>query len=168
MGKVTITLKGNNSKKFFLDKISQDSGIHFKNVPKARIIIETRDLSKATSFFKDFSNLNLLNEVEFEGLELSEVKSQEKNFKSLGIKQKKVLDFFKYKPCQPFSVKEILQQVWVSETNLKRILGSLIERNLIKKTEMMGMIKYYYPSDEEEIKKAENTEKTSSVTEYFG
>mgnify|MGYP003377970988 FL=1 len=72
MGKVTIILKGNNAKKVFLDKISQDSGIHFKNVPKATITLETRDSSIAKDFFKDFSNRNLLDEVEFEGLDVNE------------------------------------------------------------------------------------------------
>lgn len=166
MGKVTITLKGNNSKKVFLDKISQDSGIHFKNVPKATIILETNDCI-ATSFFGDFSKLNLLNEVEFKGLDVTtEVKSQEKNFKSLGIKQKEVLQFLKSRPMQSFSTREILQNVWVSETNLKRILVSLIERNLIKKTTNIGMVKYYYPSNDVEFEKTQKI--PDSVTEYFG
>lgn len=170
MGKVTIILKGNNAKKVFLDKISQDSGIHFKNVPKATIILETRDSSIAKDFFKDFSNQNLLDEVEFEGLDVNE-NPKEKNFKNLGIKQKDVLMFLKYRPNQLFSAKEILKSIWISEVNLERILASLISRNLIQKTEEMGIIKYYYPSNEE-LEKLENAKITGknpiSVTEFFG
>ena len=67
---------------------------------------------------------------------------------------------------QSFSTREILQNVWVSETNLKRILVSLIERNLIKKTTNIGMVKYYYPSNDVEFEKTQKI--PDSVTEYFG
>lgn len=165
MGKVTIILKGNNAKKVFLDKISKGSGIHFKDVPKATIIIETRDSSIATEFFKNLSNRNLLDEVEFEGLKVTK-NSKEKN--NLGVKQKEVLIFLRCRPNQLFSAKEILQYVWISEINLERILSSLVSRNLIKQylDSDQGIFRYYYPSDEENPEKI--LEKLPSVTEYFG
>lgn len=64
---ITITLKGEKSKKYLLDKMSKELGIRFAKIPQEELVIEEQgdDSKISVELFKDFLSLNILDEVEF-------------------------------------------------------------------------------------------------------
>lgn len=64
---ITITLKGEKSKKYLLDKMSKELGIQFAKIPQEELVIEEQgDEPKiSVELFKVFLSMNILDEVEF-------------------------------------------------------------------------------------------------------
>lgn len=61
-----VILKGENAKKYFLERITADKGIRFKEIPEGDITLEERGSSvETTEIFRDLLERKLLEEVEF-------------------------------------------------------------------------------------------------------
>lgn len=61
-----VILKGENAKKYFLERITADKGIRFKEFPEGDITLEERGSSvETTEIFRDLLERKLLEEVEF-------------------------------------------------------------------------------------------------------
>ena len=56
-----VILKGENSKKYFLERITADKGIRFKEIPEGDITLEERGSSvETTEIFRDLLERKLL------------------------------------------------------------------------------------------------------------
>lgn len=61
-----VILKGENAKKYFLERITADKGIRFKEIPEGDITLQERGSSvETTEIFRDLLERKLLEEVEF-------------------------------------------------------------------------------------------------------
>ena len=58
---ITITLKGKDAKKYFLERTTEKLGIRFQEIPKDSLILEEIGSSKmAVEIFKDALEMNFL------------------------------------------------------------------------------------------------------------
>lgn len=171
---ITITLKGEKSKKYFLDKMSKSLGVRFAKIPKEELVIEEQGDSKlSVELFKDLLFMNLLDEVEFKVRNpikpaAKKVSNPVKvsNQKRLGCSQRKILAFMITHEGEEFSINSLSSSINYNFTknNLAQIIENLAKRNLIskKKTNKDEYVYFYISSDksdfEEVNKKQENSD----------
>ncbi len=172
---ITITLKGEKSKKYFLDKMSKSLGVRFAKIPKEELVIEEQGDSKiSVELFKDLLFKNLIDEVEFKVCTplkpaAEKVSSPIKvpNKKRLGCFQKKVLEFMMKHKGEKFSINSLSSSFdyKFTETHLEQILESLLKRNLIakKKTDKDDYVYFYILSENSDFEEVDKKQETAEM-----
>ena len=181
-----VILKGENSKKYFLERITADKGIRFKEIPEGDITLEERGSSvETTEIFRDLLEMKLLDEVEFktgeyeENTEIEEKEQEEevrkeekkeeiitpskskkrKSSKGLGDSQRAILDYLKGHEAGR-TINDMIQDTIHSKCRLRQILQSLMERNLVGRKKAGKVYVYFCING-----KAEKSTETEDVKE---
>lgn len=164
-----VILKGENAKKYFLERITADKGIQFKKFPEGDITLEERGSSvETTEIFRDLLERKLLDEVEFktgeyeENTEIKEEKGKEKEAekekkeeiikpskakkrkasKGLGDSQRAILDYLKDHEAGR-TINDMIQDTIHSKCRLRQILQSLMGRKLIERKKVDKVYVYF-------------------------
>lgn len=164
-----VILKGENAKKYFLERITADKGIQFKKFPEGDITLEERGSSvETTEIFRDLLEMKLLDEVEFktgeyeENTEIEEKEQEEevrkeekkeeiitpskskkrKSSKGLGDSQRAILDYLKGHEAGR-TINDMIQDTIHSKCRLRQILQSLMERKLIERKKVDKVYVYF-------------------------
>lgn len=181
-----VILKGENAKKYFLERITADKGIRFKEIPEGDITLEERGSSvETTEIFRDLLERKLLDEVEFktgeyeENTEIKEEKGKEKeaekekkeeiitpskskkrkSSKGLGDSQRAILDYLKNHEAGR-TINDMIQDTIHSKCRLRQILQSLMGRKLIERKKVDKVYVYFCINE-----KAEKSTETEAVKE---
>lgn len=152
---IIITLKGENTKKYFLNKIAPNFGVRFKKIPKESLVIEVKvNSKKSLKIIKDLLEMNFFKESDFqveenpkhEEGEYVECKKSQNNNKEMNDTQREILDYMKKHKGQYFAIRELAYYTKHTETKVKTILESLREMNLIKAIKFRNGRTYFYIS----------------------
>lgn len=155
---ITITLKGENAKRYFLERTTEKLGVRFQQIPKESLILEEIGDSKmAVEIFKEALEMNFLEDVEFqvgkiteqtegENVESENLPSSTKgtpNRKGLGDDQREILNFMENHKGEEFSINNLSIATNYIKSKLRTILPSLVKRNLIERKKIKNGYVYF-------------------------
>lgn len=163
---ITITLKGKDAKKYFLERTTEKLGIRFQEIPKDSLILEEIGSSKmAVEIFKDALEMNFLEDVEFqvgkitkqtegenvESENLSIITNGNPNRKGLGDDQREILRFMENHRGEEFSINSLSIATDYIKSKLRIILPSLIKRNLIERKKFQNSYVYFCIAEDKNV-----------------
>lgn len=160
---VTITLKGEETKKYFLDRIGRSFGVTFKKIPKEPIILEEKGGKKnSVEMFSDLLELKLIKDVSFEtsccdeeeievpkvskevkidqislitdNIEENDASVEKKNVsKHRGQNRREIINYLSKKGEETFSSRDVANELNISYITTKRILEKLVKEKYLEK-----------------------------------
>ena len=175
---ITITLKGKDAKKYFLERTTEKLGVRFQEIPKDSLILEEIGSSKmAVEIFKDALEMNFLEDVDFkvgkitkqtEGKNIESenlpISTNEKpNRKGLGDDQREILRFMENHREEEFSINSLSIATDYIKSKLRIILPSLVKRNLIERKKFKNSYVYFCIAEDTTVD--ENVESIPETTE---
>lgn len=175
---ITITLKGKDAKKYFLEKTTEKLGVRFQEIPKDALILEEIGSSKiAVEIFKDALEMNFLEDVEFqvgkitkqtegenvESENLSISTNGKPNRKGLGDNQREILRFMENHRGEEFSINSLSIATDYIKSKLRIILPNLVKRNLIERKKIKNSYVYFCIAEDKTVD--ENVELIPETTE---
>lgn len=175
---ITITLKGKDAKKYFLEKTTEKLGVRFQEIPKDALILEEIGSSKiAVEIFKDALEMNFLEDVEFQvgkitkqtegenvGSENLSISTNGKpNRKGLGDNQREILRFMENHRGEEFSINNLSIATNYIKSKLRIILPNLVKRNLIERKKIKNSYVYFCIAEDKTVD--ENVELIPETTE---
>ena len=175
---ITITLKGKDAKKYFLEKTTEKLGVRFQEIPKDALILEEIGSSKiAVEIFKDALEMNFLEDVDFkvgkitkqtegENVESENLPSNtngKPNRKGLGNDQIKILRFMENHRGEEFSINNLSIATNYIKSKLRIILPNLVKRNLIERKKIKNSYVYFCIAEDKTVD--ENVELIPETTE---
>lgn len=175
---ITITLKGKDAKKYFLEKTTEKLGVRFQEIPKDALILEEIGSSKiAVEIFKDALEMNFLEDVEFqvgkitkqtegenvESENLSISTNGKPNRKGLGDNQREILRFMENHRGEEFSINNLSIATNYIKSKLRIILPNLVKRNLIERKKIKNSYVYFCIAEDKTVD--ENVELIPETTE---
>lgn len=175
---ITITLKGKDAKKYFLERTTEKLEVRFQEIPKDSLILEEIGSSKmAVEIFKDALEMNFLEDVEFQVGKITKQTEGENvesenlpistngkpNRKGLGNDQKKILRFMENHRGEEFSINSLSIATDYIKSKLRIILPNLIKRNLIERKKLKNSYVYFCIAEDKTVD--ENVELIPETTE---
>lgn len=175
---ITITLKGKDAKKYFLERTTEKLGVRFQEIPKDALILEEIGSSKiAVEIFKDALEMNFLKDVDFkvgkitkqtegENVESENLPSSTKgkpNKKGLGDDQREILGSMENHKGEEFSINNLSIATNYIKSKLRIILPSLVKRNLIERKKVKNSYVYFCIAEDKTVD--ENVELIPETTE---